>query len=343
MELPIHSLLFCLCIKLSLSAKLEMKTMDDKDAAGGQFVVPGIKIKGRKGKIMRKNRRDGIRKERIIMITSSVLVLAALTMTGLYMKGKEIKEQDDGYTLDLAALENNSGDKLEEIGKADKQEEPIIGSKSTNNMDSELDYMPMEEDLSAEAGSHLVEIPGLTDSSLEEAPEDAAVAENELSAEEEVARDQAAAANAEAVQQEAVELHYSEDQGLTRPVSGEILLPYSMDGSIYFATLDQYKYNPATIFAAEEGADVVACAEGRVTSVFETAELGKGVTVELGDGYVVTYGQLADIQVQENAIVNAGDKIGTVAAPSRYYSLEGTNLYFCLEKDGAPVNAETLF
>ena len=286
---------------------------------------------------MRRNRRDSIKKERIIMITSSALVLAALTMTGLYMKGKEIKEQDDGYTLDLAALEKNTGEKLEEIGRADKQEDPIIGGKTSHAMDSELDYTPMEEEWSAQAGSHLVEIPGLTDVGADHESKE------EMSAEEEVARDQAATVNAEPAQQKVVELHYSEEQGLTRPVSGEILLPYSMDGSIYFATLDQYKYNPATIFAAEEGADVVACAEGKVTSVFETAELGKGVTVELGDGYVVTYGQLADIQVEENSIVKAGERLGAVAAPSRYYSLEGTNLYFSLQKDGIPVNAENLF
>lgn len=293
---------------------------------------------------MRRNRRDGIKKERIIMITSSALVLAALTMTGLYMRGKEIEEQNDGYTLDLAALEKDNADKLEEIGKENTQE-PIIGGSNAHNMDSDLDYMPMEEDLSAEAGSHLVELPGQAEGPLENAPDDGAL--DELSAAEELDADQAAAANAEAtaepVKQEAVELNYSEDKGLTRPVSGEILLPYSMEGSIYFATLDQYKYNPATIFAAEEGADVVACAEGRVTSVFETAELGKGVTVELGNGYVVTYGQLADIQVKENAVVKAGEKLGSVAAPSRYYSLEGTNLYFKLEKDGTPVNSEGLF
>lgn len=287
---------------------------------------------------MRRNRRDGVRKERIIMVTSSVLVLAALTMTGLYMKGKEIEEQNDGYTLDLAALEKEATDKLEEIGKENVQEDIIIGGSNAHNMDSDLDYMPMEEDLSAEAGSHLVELPGVDGEVVAEV--------DELTAAEELDADQAAAVNAgataEPVAQE-VELHYSEETGLTKPVNGEILMPYSMDGSIYFATLDQYKYNPATIFAAQEGTDVVSCAEGRVTSVFETAELGKGVTVELGDGYVVTYGQLTDIQVAENAIVKAGDKLGVVAAPSRYYSLEGANLYFMMEKDGSPVNAETLF
>lgn len=323
-----------------------MKTIDDKDAAGGLSADSLTKIKGRKGKIMRRNRRDSIKKERIIMITSSALVLAALTMTGLYMKGKEIEEQNDGYTLDLAALEKDNADKLEEIGKENVQEEIVIGGgNNAHNMDNDLDYMPMEEDLSAEAGSHLVKLPGQAEGAMENAPEVGAI--DELSAAEELDADQAAAANAEAtaepVNQGAVELNYSEDKGLTRPVNGEILLPYSMEGSIYFATLDQYKYNPATIFAAEEGADVVACAEGRVTSVFETAELGKGVTVELGNGYVVTYGQLADIQVEENAVVKAGERIGSVASPSRYYSMEGTNLYFKMEKDGTPVNSEGLY
>ena len=294
---------------------------------------------------MRRNRRDSIRKERIIMIASSAFVLAALTMTGLYMKGQEMAEQDDGYTLDLAALENDTEEKLDEIGQTGQKNDAVIGGKQNNIVEGELDYMPMEQELSAEAGSNLIQIPGLTDGATEEAPGE--LLSEELSPAEELEADQQANAEAveqaEAVPNQATELHYSTEQGLTRPVSGEILLPYSMDGSIYFATLDQYKYNPATVFAAEEGSDVSACATGRITEVFETAQLGKGVVVDLGDGYVATYGQLADIQVAEGDLVNAGDKLGVVAAPSKYYTLEGTNLYFCLEKDGAPINAEGLF
>lgn len=29
------------------------------------------------------------------------------------------------------------------------------------------------------------------------------------------------------------------------PAAGTILIDYSMDGSVYFPTLNQYKYNPA--------------------------------------------------------------------------------------------------
>ena len=311
------------CIKLFLSARLEVKTTEDEIKANQQTV-----IRRERKRIMRKNRRDNIRKERIIMVASSAFVLAALTMTGLYMRGQEAKQQDDGYTLDFSALGNNANNNLQEIGR----QQTNTNSRNTDlNLDDDLDYMPLDEDLTEEAGSHLVEIPGVTKAVENNAAKPADEPKQEENQQE-----------AESTQT-SVELHYSEDQGLTRPVDGTILMPYSMDGGIYFATLDQYKYNPATVFAAEEGADVVSCAEGRVTKIFDDAELGHAVTMELGDGYEVTYGQLTNIQVEQDSYVKAGEKIGTVAAPTKYYTLEGTNLYFKMEKDGAPVNTENLY
>lgn len=310
---------------------------------------------------MKRNRRDSIKKERIIMVVSSVFVLTALTMTGLYMRGQEAKQQDDGYTLDFTALGNETGEKLQEIG-TEQAKNTILGEQADNSLEGELDYMPLDEELTAEAGSNLVEIPGLTDGVLENKPTD--VKDDTKSSDNKEAEGEASADSAseqanqdQNVQEDkkqeggkeskskqvAVSLSYNEEQGLTKPVNGEILLPYSMDGSIYFATLDQYKYNPATLFAAEEGADVVACAAGRITDVYDDAELGHVVSMELGSGYTVTYGQLNNIKVKKDSYVKSGEKIGTVAAPSKYYSLEGTNLYFRMEKDGAPVNSETLF
>lgn len=310
---------------------------------------------------MKRNRRDSIKKERIIMVASSVFVLTALTMTGLYMRGQEAKQQDDGYTLDFTALGNETGEKLQEIGTG-QAKNTILGEQADNNLEGELDYMPLDEELTAEAGSNLVEIPGLTDGALENKPKD--VKDDTKSSDNKESEGEASADSAseqanqdQKVQEDkkqedskesknkqaAAPLSYNEEQGLTKPVNGEILLPYSMDGSIYFATLDQYKYNPATLFAAEEGADVVACAAGRITDVYDDAELGHVVSMELGNGYTVTYGQLNNIKVKKDSYVKSGEKIGTVAAPSKYYSLEGTNLYFRMEKDGAPVNSETLF
>ena len=290
---------------------------------------------------MKRNRRDSIRKERIIMVTSSAFVLAALTMTGLYMKGQEAKQQDDGYTLDFTALGNVNEDRIQGADTEQANNAPLDDA-AQNELDSDLDYMPLEGGkLSAEAGSHLVQIPGLTDDNVSNAPQktegEESDAKNNEQAQEENPED-----NAEDNSKRA-ELHYNEEQGLHRPVNGEVLMPYSMDGSIYFATLDQYKYNPATMFAADEGAEVYACAEARVADVYSDSELGQVVTLELGDGYVATYGQLADIKVEKDEYVKEGDKLGEVAAPSKYYSMDGVNLYFRLEKDGTPVNAENLF
>lgn len=139
------------------------------------------------------------------------------------------------------------------------------------------------------------------------------------------------------------ELSFTEDMGLNRPVNGSVLMHYSMDGSIYFATLREYKYNPAVIFQADEDTTVAACAEAKVLDIFEDSEIGRAVELDLGNGYKAVYGQLKEIWVVEGAYVNAGDTIGTVGTPTKYYSTEGNNLYFALTKDDNAQNPEELF
>ena len=266
------------------------------------------------------------------MLASSAFVLAALTMTGIYMKGQNVESRDDGYTLDFTALENNADDKLQEITENNeehllKEDENIPGLTANNTVGNEITEFPVTEDdldyMPQEVGSGHVEIPGLTD---QETLLEAAGAEQPMS---------------DATVEKT--LHFAESNGLQQPVQSDILMHYSMDQSTYFATLDQYKYNPATIFSAEEGTTVTACAQGKVKSVFENEEIGRAVTLDLGDGYEATYGQLADIAVKENSYVNPGETIGSVAAPTKYYSAEGSNLYFALTHNGEPVNGEALF
>ena len=47
--------------------------------------------------------------------------------------------------------------------------------------------------------------------------------------------------------------------------------------------------------------------------------------------------------VSVGSYVDEGDILGFVATPTKYYTLEGANLYFALTKDGEPVNPEVLF
>lgn len=122
------------------------------------------------------------------------------------------------------------------------------------------------------------------------------------------------------------------------PIEGSVLMNYSMDQSVYFATLDQYKYNPAMIISAEAGDPVTAAAAGDIVEIREDVQTGLTVVMDIGDDYMLTYGQLQDLNFKEGAHLEAGDVIGVVAEPTKYYSVEGTNLYFKLEKDGSPVD-----
>ena len=297
------------------------------------------------------NRKDNAKKERIVMLASSAFVLAALTMTGIYMKSRSVESEDNGYTIDFTAMEGSADDKYQEIAQNTE-------TNLTNEMEileDDLDYTPME------VGSGLVEIPGLTDNLMEEAeisqaeqllngtetdvmekPDADLVEEPKEIPEEtpEIEEDEEASSQDVVVDRT---LHFTETDGLLKPVSGETVIPYSMDRSTYFSTLDQYKYNSAVMIGAEEGSVVSACAEGRVVSIFENEEIGHAITMDLGDGYMITYGQLNGINVTLNSYVNPGEAIASVAAPTKYYSREGSNLYLQLTKDGVPVNPESLF
>ena len=45
--------------------------------------------------------------------------------------------------------------------------------------------------------------------------------------------------------------HFTEDSELLWPVDGQVIMNYSMDKTVYFSTLDQFKYNPALIISGE--------------------------------------------------------------------------------------------
>ena len=131
---------------------------------------------------------------------------------------------------------------------------------------------------------------------------------------------------------------FSEDSVLTWPASGAVIMGYSMDQTVFFQTLEQYKYNPAMIIGGEAGETITASAAGIVTNIEETAQTGTTVTLDMGNGYTAVYGQLTDVPLSTGDYVNAGEMIGNLSEPTKYYSVEGPNLYFEILKDGEPVD-----
>lgn len=126
-------------------------------------------------------------------------------------------------------------------------------------------------------------------------------------------------------------------------MEGNVIINYSMDSTVYFPTLDQYKYNPAVIIAGEVNDKVYAVAKGQIKSIENDEVTGCTVTVDLGDGYEAIYGQLKELNFAKGDYVEAGHVLGYVGEPTKYFTVEGSNLYFELDKDGTPVDPVAYF
>ena len=146
-------------------------------------------------------------------------------------------------------------------------------------------------------------------------------------------------AEAGAAVMESLVLDFADTDKLAWPVNGNIVLGYSMDTTTYFPTLDQYKVNPANVIQSEVSTPVSAPADARIVSVGTNEEIGNYVDLDFGNGYTAVCGQLKEIPVVENEYVHRGDLLGYVAEPTKYYTVEGTNVFFEFLKDGVPVDA----
>lgn len=127
---------------------------------------------------------------------------------------------------------------------------------------------------------------------------------------------------------DAGELNFTSDKTLTWPVSGDVILPYSMETTVYFKTLAQYQCNPGMLIAAGNGTTVQNSYLGKVTKVTSDNTYGNMVTLYIGNDYSIVYGQLDTIYVKEGDYVKAGESIGTIGNPTDSFAEEGSHLFF---------------
>lgn len=296
-----------------------------------------------KEKMRRSRRRKRVSKERVLMASSAVLVLGSLTVAGLWLGGNGNKK-DEGYVVDFSSIES---DMAPEEASASQTTPPMqtaveSSAKTAENKltdiiadapTDDLDYDPSFQ----ETNSQNVENPDQSESESMSEGTSGVKKKNAGKQEEAVETMETTDTQALSTAMQPA-LTFSDADTLVWPIVGNILVNYSMDKTVYFSTLQQYKYNPAIIIQAHEGDLITAASAGKVISVFQDPQIGNGITMELGGGYEVTYGQLANVLVSEGSYVAAGDVIAEVGAPTKYYSVEGTNVYFKLTKDGQPVN-----
>ena len=144
------------------------------------------------------------------------------------------------------------------------------------------------------------------------------------------------------MQNTAKNLTFNKDNGLDWPVKGNIILPYCVDKTTYYATLKQYMTNPAILIAGEVGTEVKAAAKGVVTSISEEPRTGTTLTMEIGSDYKLVYGQLDNIKYKVGDLVEPGAVIGELNRATKYFVIEGAHLYFQVYEGENTINPMTL-
>ncbi len=279
-----------------------------------------------------RRKKNNLRKEKIIMISASAFVLTALTMAGVYVR--EQSKVNDEYRVDLSELDGQTvADKTSEIAEnLELSQNDVIVADDLDADPSfwEVDSPVVENNIKPQTNEKVT--------ASEAGEENAALADDEVPESEGVLAQTEEGVEAGAEDVIIANYNFPGQMRMEWPLYGDLIMNYSMDKTVYFETLGQYRYNPALIIRANVGDHVKAGANAVVKEVYSNAELGNVVVLDIGDGYELTYGQLDNIAVAQGDVVETGMILGTVAEPSVYYSNEGSNLYLKMTKDGVAVN-----
>lgn len=258
-------------------------------------------------------------KDNAFYLSLGLGLFAILAVVGVYTaQQNDIKVAENEMDLNVAS--NYTDVSEEEVAKTNG--EVVDGEDTIANTDGSV---PATQDkygeLSANTGSVVdMEQDTVSANSEDDVPngtESAAMSEDSSGQEESIP-----------TTVDAGQLDFNSEQTITWPVNGEVLIPYSMETTVHFKTLDQYRCNPGMMIQAGVGTTVQNAYLGQVTNVTSDNTYGNMVTLYIGNDYSITYGQLDTIYVKEGDFVKAGQSIGTIGKPTDSFTEEGSHLFF---------------
>ena len=265
-------------------------------------------------------------------VMALVLIAGILAISGIagYVSGQSERNQAEN----AAEFKDRAAGTASNEAKLAESEAAVADEMTGYNADLVQKILSMIEN--GTLALEDFEEEGSMNGTAEASAKDAAVAENEPA---EAAEDEPEADTEEAeMAGNVLNAGYSSENVMSWPVRGEVIMDYSMDKTIYYPTLQEYKCNPSILIQSEEGPDVAAAFSGTVADVYHDAQLGTVLEMSLGNGYEAYYGQLENVDVAVGDTVRQGQIIGTVSTPTRFYSIEGSHLNFRVTRDGEPVD-----
>ena len=250
------------------------------------------------------------------LVIAAFLILSVLTAYNIRFgnNGPDTAEMEE------TEVEETIGNNDDVISSGDAR----IEDEQDENQEEETDEESHEEETTENAGAEDEENQS-GDGRDDGAQEEESRGSNDTSEEEE---------------QEADFSHFSYDgsRKMPWPVMGNVILPYSMDTTVYYTTLDQYACNDGVLIGAKKGQEVTATADGRIVNISESDRYGTTVTMVIGEYYEVSYSQVENVKFEIGDEVEEGEVIATVAEPTRSFTLEGPHLFFKMTYKGEPVN-----
>lgn len=284
--------------------------------------------------VMNMNNRDNTflqkLKDNAFYLSLGLGLFAILAVVGVYTAQQQDakvaeNELDLNVASDYASVVTEEADVAEEAGA------PITKDETNATADKEgfvvdVDESTAQGNIDSQESNEESEVDGVADGT--EPSSDVAVNADTVSPTD---GDVPATVNAG-------ELDFNSEKSIDWPINGKVILPYSMETTVYFKTLDQYKCNPGMMIQTGVGTTVQNAYLGQVTDVTSDNIYGNLVTLYIGNGYSLVYGQLDTIYVKEGDFVKAGQSIGTVGKPTDSFVEEGCHLFFQMMKEKEPVD-----
>jgi septal ring factor EnvC (AmiA/AmiB activator) len=273
-----------------------------------------------------KDRLSRLAKDRVLITAMSacILLVTAAALISMYNKNKTPEDPMD-FLSENQTTASDSGET--EI----QQAEGTTAEAETKNLIVRVETLPEttpETEIAATAQNDQVDaepVEPVTEAVVTEPEQVAQLPETEAAV---------PASEPEPADAPVLELNYTAEDKLLWPVTGEVIREFSMDTTVWFSTLKQYKCSDAIQIQSVSGTEVVAPANAQILAVGSDEELGYFIEMDLGNGYRAELGQVQEVAVTPGDYVAAGTVIATVASPTYYYTVDGDHLYLKLTCDG---------
>lgn len=279
----------------------------------------------------------------------AIFCITAIATVGALSMGEKGEDNTPDSLVDLNETQEPDGTQMADgTGEPDVRGEEIWLGEAVNPEDAAnpegTQVAETPEDVTGTDGQdpiQMADVPGGSQSTDVQNPSQVADAQNPSQATGQP-EDTEEPAEVLSPQLIAEQLNFDKTAGLLMPVEGDVIIPYSPDHGVFHLTLAQFGTSEAMVLSSEVGSEVKAAAKGVVTSIEEDVRTGTTVTLALGNDTNLIYGQMEVDGLKEGDVVEAGECLGTVAEPTRYYVVEGPNLYFKVLEGETAIDPEEL-